>query len=375
MEGRRILEETEVYETPEVEVYPHASNNTTHPYAHIDDMPTSDMNEIDRAPLRPADAFHAFLGASVPQGELKVVPRGELETPTMRYQRLQQEMGELEHDLELLQNISKEASDPPTYRTMLAGLKSLQANLSQLQLDPSVSSTPQVQAQQQLSSQLWKDIETFRRASSAKTPADSSTGLIYEVFAVQEEDKVATLKLAAVEQRVAQLERVVGSASAAPSPASMLQSVQELETRMSLLNPSQVETLSARVAALLHDLTSIAKLQETNPVAQQALATAQESAQLNVMFDQLQTVGTTAAAFPHLVDQIASFKAIHDDAATFSQRLTALERNTDQLSAILSTDADLLRNMEDNLTANLSVFQSNMESLDQRMQALLLHST
>ncbi|CAK4195167.1 unnamed protein product [Aphanomyces euteiches] len=182
MEARRILEETEVYETPEVEVYPNKPSG--HLYAHMDDVSMkSELNEIDRAPLRPADAFHAFLGTSakIPdQQELQVVPRGDLETPTMRYHRLQQELGELERDLELLENLSKDSTDPPTYRTMLLGLKSLQANLSQLQLDPvgATHAEPHIQAQRQLSAKLWKDIETFRQGAGKDSAGDKTPGLV-----------------------------------------------------------------------------------------------------------------------------------------------------------------------------------------------------
>ncbi|CAK4677511.1 hypothetical protein AeMF1_005653 [Aphanomyces euteiches] len=372
MEARRILEETEVYETPEVEVYPNKPSG--HLYAHMDDVSMkSELNEIDRAPLRPADAFHAFLGTSakIPgQQELQVVPRGDLETPTMRYHRLQQELGELERDLELLENLSKDSTDPPTYRTMLLGLKSLQANLSQLQLDPvgATHAEPHIQAQRQLSAKLWKDIETFRQGAGKDSAGDKTPGLVYEVFAVQEEDKSATLKLAAVEQRVAQLERLVGSSF---ETTSLIHSLQDLETRMSLLNPSQVEALSHRVAGLLNDFSSIAKLQDVNPAIQQSILTAKESSQLTAMYDQLQTVSTTAAAIPVLVDKLNSLKSLHDDAATFRDRLETLERNTNNLSTILDTDTALLANMEANLAKNLAVFQSNMEQLDQRMQKLL----
>ncbi|ETV98021.1 hypothetical protein, variant [Aphanomyces invadans] len=334
MAGRRILEETEVYETPEVEVYP-SGGCSHHPYANIDEASsTSDMNEIDRAPLRPADAFHAFLGASVPSnsGELKVVPRGELETPTMRYHRLQQEMSELEADLELLHQLSKESVDPPTYRTMLQGLKTLQANLSQLQIDPSASAQhcahAAVQAQQHLSTQLWKDIQEFRQQHPATPSSDSTTaGLVYEVYAVHEEDQNASLKLAAVEQRVAQLERLVGPAATSKSGpedvATLLHNVQELEKRVSLLNPAQLATISSRVATLLNQFTSIAKLQDSNPVVQHAISSAQESTQLDAIYNQLQSVGATAAGIPALVDRITSVKALHDDAATFRYTLHA----------------------------------------------------
>ncbi|RHY89150.1 hypothetical protein DYB37_000250 [Aphanomyces astaci] len=306
MAERRILDETEVYETPEVEVYPSGGSSTLHPYAHIDDTTSgSDLNEIDRAPLRPADAFHAFLGASVPSNseELKVVPRGELETPTMRYHRLQQEMGELETDLELLQNLSMDSTDPPTYRTMLQGLKSLQANLSQLQLDPTSSAqqnTPSaVQAQQHhLSTQLWRDIQSFREQHVATTASsDSNTaGLI--VYAVHEEDQSARLKLAAVEQRVAQLERLVGPASSSAEAASLLRHVQELETRVSLLTSSELSAVSSRVGTLLNQLTSISKLQDTSPIVHQTIATAQETTQVAAMYDKLQVL----CAFPLHLD-------------------------------------------------------------------------
>jgi hypothetical protein len=187
MDGRRrILEETEVYETPEVEVYPREDNHTySHVYMNDNDpmiQTTNNVLEIDQQPLRAADAFHAFLGRSLPppKEEYKVAPRGELETPIMRYHRLTQEMVELERDLALLKSLETNAAashtdDDTEYASILEGLKSLQANLAQLELSPMnqcAQTTDMVQVQQQLSAQLWKDLDALKSRPLTTTSAE-----------------------------------------------------------------------------------------------------------------------------------------------------------------------------------------------------------
>ncbi|OQR98681.1 hypothetical protein ACHHYP_08212 [Achlya hypogyna] len=370
MAGRRVLEETEVYETPEEEVYPVAPH--VHAYAHMDDALASESNEIDRHGVRPADAFHAFLGRSmsVTKDEVKVVPRGDLETPAMRYHRLQMEMGELETDLAMLQTMEQTDPGNPSYTSMLQGLKALQLNLSQLNLGPASAQAQSAQSsvQQQLSSQLFKDIDAFRAQAASGAPSE---GLVYEVYALPEtrNQKLATVKLASVEQRLAQLEKAIGGPSSGPH--TLQHAVADLEARMALLQPAQLDAISTRVSALLHDLTAVSKLQDLHGAVQQSILTAQESSQLNAIQDKLHSVSAAAAALPALVEKLLSLRALHQDASTFSTRLAAVEASTDDLKEILATDAALLQNMETNLTANLAVFQSNMEALDRRMDALL----
>ncbi|KDO29942.1 hypothetical protein SPRG_05132 [Saprolegnia parasitica CBS 223.65] len=373
MAARRVLEETEVYETPEEEVYPVAP--VAHAYAHMDDSLASESNEIDRHGVRPADAFHAFLGRSmsVTKEEVKVVPRGDLETPAMRYHRLQMEMGELEGDLALLQTMAQHDPAAPSYASMLQGLRTLQQNLSQMDLGATSALTQNSQShvQQQLSTQLFKDLQAFRDQAATGEPAD---GVVYEVYALPEsrEQKHATVKLASIEQRLVQLEKAVGGPTASRS---ILHAINDLEGRMALLQPAELDAISSRVSALLHDLTAVSKLQDLHGTVQQSILTAQESSQLNVMREKLQSVSATAAALPALVEKLTSLRALHQDASTFSTRLQTLETSHDHLKEILSTDAALLRNMEANLAANVAVFAANMESLDKRMDALLQRSS
>ncbi|EQC36044.1 hypothetical protein SDRG_06781 [Saprolegnia diclina VS20] len=374
MAARRVLEETEVYETPEEEVYPVAP--VAHAYAHMDDNLASESNEIDRHGVRPADAFHAFLGRSmsVTKEEVKVVPRGDLETPAMRYHRLQMEMGELEGDLALLQTMAQNDPTAPSYASMLQGLHALQQNLSQMDLGTTSALTQSSQSivQQQLSTQLFKDLQAFRdQAATGEQPSD---GVVYEVYALPEsrEQKHATVKLASIEQRLAQLEKAVGGPTASHS---MLHAINDLEGRMALLQPTELDAISSRVSALLHDLTAVSKLQDLHGTVQQSILTAQESSQLNVIREKLQSVSATAAALPALVEKLTSLRALHQDASTFSTRLQTLEASHDHLKDVLSTDAALLRNMEANLAANVAVFAANMDALDKRMDALLQKSS
>ncbi|OQR95395.1 hypothetical protein THRCLA_07904 [Thraustotheca clavata] len=368
--NRRVLEETEVYETPEEEVYP---VQAPHAYAHMDEGLVSELNEIDRHGVRPADAFHAFLGRSMAmtKEEVKIVPRGELETPVMRFHRLKMEIGELETDLVMLDRMAQEDPTQPSYASMLQSVKAMQINLNQMQLTPSAMQNDQTSVQQQLSSQLFKDIATFQEQSRNENDKDDVSSLVYEVYALPEtrDQKHSTLKLAAVEQRLAQLESAIGAPLS--TPRTILHAVNDLETRMALLQPTQLDTISTRVTALLHDLTAISKLQDLHGAVQQSIMTAHESSQLNTINDKLQSVSTSAAALPALIEKLSSLRALHQDASTFSTRLQAIEESTDQLKRILSTDEALLKNMENNLKSNLEVFQQNMQALDARMAKLL----
>jgi hypothetical protein len=87
------------------------------------------------------------------------------------------------------------------------------------------------------------------------------------------------------------MEAVIGSSiAAAPyssASSSVLQTLEDLDARLSLLQPEQLDKISSRVSALLHDLTAIAKLQEGQTAVHASMCTAAESMQLQTIDEKL----------------------------------------------------------------------------------------
>jgi exonuclease VII small subunit len=71
------------------------------------------------------------------------------------------------------------------------------------------------------------------------------------------------------------------------------------------------------------------------------------------------------------VDRLVTLKSIHDDSLDMNARVKKVEQSSETLAHLLETDTALLENIEKSLEENVKIFQSNMQTLDERMTKLL----
>ncbi|TYZ58176.1 hypothetical protein PybrP1_005728 [[Pythium] brassicae (nom. inval.)] len=339
----------------------------------------------------------------------------ELEAPLARFTRLTLEVKELEADLTLLAasaddrkaRMLVDAAQDAEVDEVMRGLSTLRANLSSIEQNAAfrpflrhgardAAAGPADSAlalQKELTSRFFQQVEALKAqwpqgATPAARGGSSSTAtpaIVYEVFSNGEPnagEKDASARAMALDARLATLEKAVGnfyvkelrtdglSALAGGGGADLASMIAALETRVNLLNEKNLDAVKARTTALIHEFTLLNKLKES-PGVQSALSAHADREKLQQIYDKLARVDDVAGAVPALVDRLVALKAAHDDALDASARMKKVEQSAETLAALLESDTALLENIEQSLEANVKIFESNMQTLDERMAKVL----
>uniref|UniRef100_K3X0S5 Dynactin subunit 2 n=1 Tax=Globisporangium ultimum (strain ATCC 200006 / CBS 805.95 / DAOM BR144) TaxID=431595 RepID=K3X0S5_GLOUD len=336
----------------------------------------------------------------------------ELESPLTRFTRLTMEIKELEADLTLLAknaDVKKakllvDAAQEAEYEEVMEGLATLQSNLAAIEqnaaFQPFLHHGPkQINAihgdnalalQKELTSKFFKQIEALKAQQQGKTSVASSAGgetaapIVYEIYSNGELnaiDKDAKTRTLALESRIATLEKAIGNfhvkelrtdglSGLSTSGADLMSVVAQLEKRVNLLNEKNLDSIKTRTTALIHEFTLLNKLKES-PSVQGALNSHADREKIQQIYDKLKSIDDVSGAVPALVDRLVTLKSIHDESLNMTARVKKVEQANETLSGLLETDTALLENIEKSLAENVKIFQSNIQTLDERMATLL----
>ena len=297
----------------------------------------------------------------------------EEESVEARFNRLRQEIVELGEQVGKLKAGSEKesAEGKGVSATDVAGL---QEGLRKLQVESVVGVASSVAgAEPGLGEKLLHSVETLRAkggvGSGKETKTESGWGGRYELALGPSEG--AGARAAALEGRLARLEAVVGSVGERELKVlgawgggedSLWGAMEQLETRLSLLDPGAVEASDARLSALLTKLGAV-KERESELSSGEAGMVAELSEKLG-KWEEL------GAALPDIVARLQALQELHGQALQFAQSLTQLDGQQQQLGKTLATDRKLLDDAKANMATNLEEIKTIVGSLDKRITAL-----
>jgi len=257
-------------------------------------------------------------------------------------------------------------------------LQYLQHQLTDLHLekllgpDASVDlSDPQGALRQRLLQQL-SSYSPAAGDKAGKGPATTDKDHItYELYYRPEQAQFSkNARMANLEERLERLENAIGQnmdkvgvLTADTDNKSLLGAVAALNSKMSLLDPPNVEAVEARLQSVLHKLGQIAdkKAAQDNPEKQQ---------KVGELYELMKKWEAYGDSLPQVVDRMVSLQDLHQQALQFSQALTFLDTAQQEVKANLGAHTDMLKQLQSSFKENLDGIKSNFSSLDQRMQAL-----
>ena len=71
-----------------------------------------------------------------------------------------------------------------------------------------------------------------------------------------------------------------------------------------------------------------------------------------------------------LVERLEGLKNLHDESASITNRIKALEQQQNSIDNLLSDNSDLLKVVKTYFSENLQIIQNNLDTLDQRLKKL-----
>ncbi|XP_060578702.1 dynactin subunit 2-like [Ruditapes philippinarum] len=307
---------------------------------------------------------------------------GKVESPQQKYMRLQHEIRELSEEVSKIKdNIKSEATEEKLSPVSMGKqLEYLQHQLTDLHLEkvlgPEASvdlSDPQGALQKRLLTQL----ESFKPSQKPASKAGKESGagedhVTYELFYRPEQAQFSrNAKLASLEERLERLEAAMGNTSsdklglltADTDNKSLVGAVAVVNSKMSLLDPTNVEQVEVRLHSVLQKLDKIAEKKNTQEDGE-------KQNKISELYSMVKKWEATADVLPKVVDRLSALKDLHEQALQFSQALAYLDTTQEEINTSLKSHGDMLKQMEGTMNENISTIKNNCESLDERMKNL-----
>lgn len=304
----------------------------------------------------------------------------EKETPQQRYQRLQHEMRELVEDInQMKETVQKETKDEQLSPTVLAKqVENLQHQLVDINMEKILGtaaiaslSDPHNALQKKLLTQLDGFKEQTISAKSKDKQSSSIGDITYELHLKPEIAKLdMTSKISDLEQRLKNLETIVGKDQQKLSPLAMqtndksvIAAIQLLSARTSLLDPSHLDQVEGRLIALQQRLLQISEKKSQ-------IDDLEKQNKITELYDLLKRTEMLNVNVPVIMDRLLALKELHEQALQFSKALTQLDTVQQQITSSLKKDEKLLQTVQDVFAKNTEMFKNNMASLETRIAAL-----
>lgn len=305
----------------------------------------------------------------------------ETETLMERYQRLKTEVSELASDVMQIQDSQKSSEKMLDVSPvdLAQDVHLLQKQLHDVQMDQVLGSqhltTPQHPYHSLLLRDLKSQVEELGSGDRGVASGSHGNQPIYELYARTESTKFSHLsKLSEVEQRLANLEGVVGNADTRVSSVAggldadqndLSTAVLNLQAKVALLDVGHINAIGTQLQGVLSLLGQVEKAagerEEKDPDKQTKIIEALEAV------DRIRSI---APLVPDLISRLHSLKDLHERASQFASSVALMSDNQDQLSKQTTDLHALLAKMELSFKENLAAVQSNFASLESRITSL-----
>lgn len=319
--------------------------------------------------------------------EWEVNGEGSEETLVQKYQRLQCEINQLSQDVQAVKEDIPCGDGTTSASELSKQVDSLNQTLDNLKLEEQLGtqlvqniSQPQVALQKKLINLLESFKQTGLVAEKSngekgKSPPPAKAGdgsaITYELYYAPEHAKLNQLAQAAqLEKKIDRLETLIGndpdklsSLSAWTNHKSVLGAVQVLSSRLSLLEPAHLDHIEGRLHSVHTRMNSIAE-------KKQAIDDADKQSKVSDLYELVKKSEVLCSALPEVVDRLVSLEGLHEQAQQFSRSLKQLDSAQSQLTNTLQSNADMVSAVQDKFTENLQTIQTNVESLDNRINKL-----
>ncbi|XP_033230798.1 dynactin subunit 2 isoform X2 [Belonocnema kinseyi] len=319
-------------------------------------------------------------------GECELLGVSEKETPLQRFERLNFEIKDLMKELSQLKEKAKNEEESNSAVCIISQVEHAGKQLDGLKLNELLGtelleslSDPQGSRLKHLVSQieLFKQIKTCKNDGKIIEVSHKEKGVLefgvlkYQMMYLPEKARLQEMaRIGQLEQRLGRLEHIIGSADEKLTTFSqslkcqgVLEAIQQLGAKSSLLDSSQLDIVENRLTAILNRMDNM---------AQKKLAISQDSEKeqkISEMYEIIKKIEAVSHIFPQTVNRMLILNSIHQQ-ADFSKSLGQLEELQCQISAGLESNMYLLKGVQENFTSNLDIIKNNIESLDQRIKNL-----
>uniref|UniRef100_A0A3P8VR14 Dynactin 2 (p50) n=1 Tax=Cynoglossus semilaevis TaxID=244447 RepID=A0A3P8VR14_CYNSE len=294
---------------------------------------------------------------------------GVKETPQQKYQRLVNEIQELIQDVDSIQSATKESNAEERLTPVVLAQQAVQLKqqLVSAHLDSLLGPQAHINLADPdgaLARRLLTQLEVAKgcrgpAGDSKSTAAAAAKGpdavVLYELHSRPEQEKFnESAKVTAFVTLVSSGVLLQGPLSAGVQGASLMDTMELLQARVSALDAATLDQVEARLQSVLGKMNEIAK----------------HKGDVSQLYDVVQKWDAMSTSIPQVVQRLVAVKELHEQAMQFGQLLTHLDTTQQMMNNSLKDNNTLLTQVQQTMKENLVAIEENFASLDQRMKKL-----
>jgi len=299
--------------------------------------------------------------------------------PLERLARLQQEVAELETELQTAAADSGRTFDEQVVQ-LATDLKNRLVTASSSHVTEQDELTRMIRQQLQ-EVQAKKSSGGEQDESSSNDTISSQTGVVYELYGN------ATNPTTILEERLLNLERLLGnpqqqqhSASSSSSSSqmttsssvsaahykSLLHRLEDMEALVATVDAATLEKTSTKAKVIRADLEAASKARNKLTATYKK----EDSKMIQQLYQEMIDLEGLGSYLPSLVERLQQLSSLHQQASTFGTRLQELERGATQVEASVVQLESGMSMLQGTISENMSAMESNMQKLDEKLNAL-----
>eukprot|EP00300_Choanocystis_sp_HF-7_P017679 c19798_g1_i1.p3 GENE.c19798_g1_i1~~c19798_g1_i1.p3 ORF type:complete len:195 (-),score=65.60 c19798_g1_i1:1305-1889(-) len=189
--------------------------------------------------------------------------------------------------------------------------------------------------------------------------------MVYELYVdpaapARAEASSEVLQLSQLNQRIANLENVVG-VNTGPPTKDLKSTVEELTRWSKLLDQGYLEVVNLRIETLSKTLT------DGSLVARQKQT---QTKKIETLFDLVTKVDGVLTEIPTLIARLQSLQRVHEMGAAFVSNVERLQTQQAAITQTLTAQGVAVKEVEESMVSNMQVLLDNFKSIQSRMSAL-----
>ncbi|CAF0838503.1 unnamed protein product [Brachionus calyciflorus] len=314
------------------------------------------------------------------------------ETPVQRLKRLEKELTDLKAELNQVNNLTDQDEEKKKMINfdpleLTKQVEVLQKQVKNLHLHSIGAKTDISDLDNKDKKQLLVDhlsslkkllthANLDNKQSGTTEALKHDTSVVFKLFSdLENADLARANKLAELNQRLENLEKVFGPGNSAVNETqisklcsglenkSLLGLVENLSDKMKMLESEGLEKVDTRLQVLLQ------RVNQLND--KKSLVEDQEKLnRVNELFQIISNWKDVSATVPTLVERLSALSDLHQKALQFTSVLTRLDTEQKSLIESIHTSSSTLSEIKKNLELNLGSIKTNFDSLNQRINSI-----
>jgi len=189
---------------------------------------------------------------------------------------------------------------------------------------------------------------------------------VFSLFSKGCSDGDETTEIKKLEDRLTNLEKILGASSEAIYTLDAMTVIEFLTTRLNVLgDPAKIYALEQQAMKLDKELANQSLNKRIQPIlARQRIAKVEE------MFELMSTWDKAAEQLPTVIDRLKKLQQLNMEASGVVEQVNTLREQQSELSKILMEDRQLLQSVSKSLVSSTEKIQGSMKSLDSRIAKL-----